>query len=100
MISNSQFCISMQFSSIWPIDRTLSDTTTPGQSGPGSDGNKGVLCISQSSSIAGALPSDCLVSYLVYSTVPAEWANKIKEIMDYNFLILGVSQLLKQSGGL
>ena len=25
--------------------RTLSGTTTPGQSGPGSDGNVGVLCI-------------------------------------------------------
>ena len=36
----------------------------PGQSGPGSDGNKGVLCISQSSSITGASPADCAVSYL------------------------------------
>ena len=27
--------ISSQFSSIWPIDRTLSAATTPGQSGPG-----------------------------------------------------------------
>ena len=31
-----QFSISTQFISIWPIDRTLSDATTPGQSGPGS----------------------------------------------------------------
>ena len=30
---------------------------------PGSDGNKGVLRITQSSSITGASPSDCLVSY-------------------------------------
>ena len=29
----------------------LSDDTSPGQSGPGSDDNEGVLCISQSSSI-------------------------------------------------
>ena len=80
-----QFSISTQFSSIWPIDRTLSGSTTLGQIGPGSDGNEGVLCIHQSSSITGMTPSDCLVSYpedseegfypsaevqLVYSTVP------------------------------
>ena len=40
-----QFNIGMQFSSIWPIDRTLSGTTTLGQSGLGSDGNEGVLHI-------------------------------------------------------
>ena len=40
-----QFIISIQFSSIWPIDRTLSSATIPGQSGPGSDGNEGVLRI-------------------------------------------------------
>ena len=49
-------------SSIWTIDRTLLDATTPGQSGTGSNGNKGVLCIPQSSNITGALPSD-FVSY-------------------------------------
>ena len=52
----------MQFSSIWPIDRTLSGTTTLDQSGPGSNGNEGVLCIPQSFSITGASPSDCFVS--------------------------------------
>ena len=31
----------MQFSSVWPI----SGATTPGHSGPVSDGNDGVLCI-------------------------------------------------------
>ena len=31
----------MQFSSIWPTDRTLSGATTPGQSRPGSDGDEG-----------------------------------------------------------
>ena len=41
---------------------TLSGSSTPGQSGPGSDGNKGVLCIPQSSSITDASPSDCFVS--------------------------------------
>ena len=52
-----------QFSFIRPIDKTLSSATTRGLSGPGSDGNKGVLHIPQSSSITGASPSDCLVSY-------------------------------------
>ena len=33
------------------------------QSGPGSDGNEGVFCIPQSSSITGATLSDCLMSY-------------------------------------
>ena len=48
--------------SIWPIDRTLSGIISPGQSGPGSNGNEGVLDIIQSSR-AGASPSDCLGSY-------------------------------------
>ena len=66
----------------------LSSATTPGQSGPCSDGNEGVLCIPQSSSITEASPSDCLVSYpghleesytstemqLVYSAALVDWA--------------------------
>ena len=68
----------------------LSGATTPGQSGPGSDGNEGVLRIPQSSNTAGTSPSDCLVSYQhtrwgggsypsadvqsVYSKAPADWA--------------------------
>ena len=48
--------------SIWPIGRTLSDVTTPGQSGR--DCNEGVLRITQSSSISEASPSDCLMIYL------------------------------------
>ena len=46
-----------------PYIRPLSGATTPDQSGPGSDGNKGVLRIAQSTSITGTSPSDCLVSY-------------------------------------
>ena len=61
------FSISMHFSSIWPIDRILSGATTPGQSGPGSDGSERVLCIPQSSRNTGISPSDCLVSYLGHS---------------------------------
>ena len=61
----------------------------PGQSGPGSNGNEGVLCIPQIPSITGTPPSDCLMLYLghslggscpsaemqsVYSTAPADRA--------------------------
>ena len=73
-----QCSISTEFSSMWPIDRTLSDTTNQDKSEPGSDGNEGVLHIFQSSSITGTLPSDCFVSYpsaeiqSVYSTAPAD----------------------------
>ena len=83
-----KFCISTQFSSIWPINRILSGATTPGQSGPGSNGNKEGLCFPQSSSITGTSPSDSLVSYpghslgrsytsaevySEYSTAPVHW---------------------------
>ena len=78
-----------RFSSIWPRDRPLSGAASPGQSGPLSDGNKGILGLLQSSSITEASPSDCLVSYpghslgmsypsvemqSVYSTSLANWA--------------------------
>ena len=52
-----------QFSPIWPIDRALSGTTSPGQSWSENNGNEGVLCIPQSSSITVTSPSDCLLSY-------------------------------------
>ena len=78
----------MSNSYIWPIDRTLSGATTLGLSGLRSDGNEGILCISQSSNIIEALLSDCLVLYAghslgeshlsaemqsVYSTTPTDW---------------------------
>ena len=63
-----QFSIT-EFSTVWPIYRTLSGATTPGLCGFKSDGNKGVLRILQSSSITGASPSDCLVSYPRHSLV-------------------------------
>ena len=50
----------MSNTSIWPID--LSGATTLGHSGPGSNVNKGVLHIPQSSEI-GTSPSDDFVSY-------------------------------------
>ena len=58
-----QFCISIQFSSIWPIDRTLLVATTPAQSEPVSDSNEGVLFFFQSSSNYGTSPAYCFVSY-------------------------------------
>ena len=63
LIQTIQFSISTQFSSIWLIDRTLSGVTTPGYSGPESDGNEGVFHIPQSSSITGTSSSDFLVPY-------------------------------------
>ena len=99
-----QFSISTQFSSIWSIDRALSGSTTPGQSGHGSNGNEGVLCIPQSSSITGASPSDCFVSYLghslgegfypsaekqsVYSTAPADGTVYFQGSIEFFFLIV------------
>ena len=64
-----QFSKSTQFSSIWPVDRTLSGATTLGQSGPGSDSNEEVLRISQSSIITGTSPSDSLELYYEHSLV-------------------------------
>ena len=63
LIQTIHFSLSMQFNSIQPIDRALSGATIPGQSGPGSYGNEGVLHIPQSPSITETSPSDCLVSY-------------------------------------
>ena len=86
------FSINTQYSSIWPIDKTLSGDTIPVQSRPESDGNKGLLCIPRNPSITGTSPSDCLESYpghplvgesypstdrqLVYSIARADRANK------------------------
>ena len=50
------------------MDRTLSGATTPDKSGPGSDGNEGVLRIPQISRITGTPPSVCLVSYPGHSS--------------------------------
>ena len=54
MSKTVQFSISTEFSSIWPIDKTLLGATTSGHSQPESDGNEGLLFIPQSSSITEA----------------------------------------------
>ena len=50
-------------SSIWTINRTLSGATTAGQRVAGSDGNEGIFCFLQISSITENSSSDCFVSY-------------------------------------
>ena len=89
LVQRIQFAISTLFSSILPIDMTLSGATTPGQRGPVSEGNEGALRNPQSSRITEASSSDCLVSYpwhtlgesypfaeikSVYSTAPTDLA--------------------------
>ena len=83
-----------------------SGATTPGQSGPGSNGNEGVFRILESSSITGTSPSDCLVSYpghslggvlplyggavgLFYSIPGANWAIEILFYMIDSMLFSG-----------
>ena len=56
----------MSNSSIWPMDKNLTGTTTQDNSGPGSNTNEETLPIPQSSRI-GSLPSDCLVSNVGHS---------------------------------
>ena len=82
------FCMSTQFTSIWPIERTLLGSTSPGQCGHWCDGNQGVLSITLHSCITDASSLDRLVSIQdirggeflpceeiqsVYSITPADW---------------------------
>ena len=62
-----QFRVGALIFSIWPIDRILSDATPPGQIGPRSNGNEGVLHIPQCSSITEISTSNCLISCPVHS---------------------------------
>ena len=55
------FSINTQFTSILPIDRSLSNTTAPGLSGPKTDGNERLLSFSRIFSLTGTSPSDCLL---------------------------------------
>ena len=64
-----QFTISIKFSSIWAIDRTLSGTSTPNQKVPGSGVNEGVVYIPQISSITETFPSDCQVFSIISRTL-------------------------------
>ena len=101
------FALSLNLKKFYLTHRTLSGATTPGQRGSGSDGNKGVLHIPESSSIAGASQSDCLISYTVsslgefylsaemqsmYSTTPTDSAKLWLFIKSCIFLIISVEQ--------
>ena len=85
-----RFNISTQFSSIPPIDKTLSGATTPGYSVPRSNGSEGVLRIPPKHSwkhtirlfsvisrilIVVSYPSEEMKS--VYFTTPSDWDKKI-----------------------
>ena len=60
-----QFCISTQFSSIWPID----SATTPEQSGPGSDGFGWLFGFYGISILVGYLTPNSVYIYIyIYST--------------------------------
>ena len=68
-----QFSIGTQFSSIWPIDSTLSGATALGLSEPGSDGNgEG----SQSFSITETSLLGCLGSSVVMPQTILPWRNR------------------------
>ena len=79
LFQRTQFSINTQFkcknsklskprwSSIWPIDNTLSGVTTLSQPGSGSDDSDWVFSIPQRSSNTRTSPSDCLVSYPLHS---------------------------------
>ena len=58
-----QFSISTLCSFVRPIDRALLGATTPGQSGPGSDGNEGVIRIPPQLQPYWNLIIRCLVLY-------------------------------------
>ena len=100
-----QFSIRTQFSSIWPIDRTLSGTTSLGQNGPESNG------ISQNFSITGTSSSNCLVSYpghsvgwsypsaemqSVYSTAPVDWGIDWEEKITIRIVVCVNGQTRKE----
>ena len=83
----TQFSISTQFSSILPIDWTLSGATTPDQSRPGNDENKWGNAQSQNPSITGASPSDWLVSLQDThwgSINPLYWCNQCIQLHQPN----------------
>ena len=85
----------MSKSSVCPINRTLSGAITLGHSGPRSDVNKRVLCVSQSSSITRASPSDCLVLYTghsgeSFSTAQPAWPSGTLAVRLFTVLALPI----------
>ena len=68
---------------IWPIDGTLTSTTTQDQSGPGSNGNERVLYITQSSRI-GASPSYAVQCH----TQDTHWGGSLTPLRGGDWYIL------------
>ena len=88
--------------SIFPIDRTLSGTTTPGQSGPGINFIERILHIPQISE-AEASPSNGLISYpghsLVMGSYPSVEMNSMYSTAPTNWAVeKGVWQFLTNAG--
>ena len=95
--------VSTQLSSIWPIDKTLSNANTPAKSWPGSDENEGLLHIPQISSINRTSPSDYLVLYpeqsllgksypsagvqFVYSIALVDWAKNMERFTSLRVIL-------------
>ena len=92
------FSVSHLFVHSLNVKQFLSGAATSGLSGPESNGNEGVLRISQNSRITGVSPSDCLMSFsdtswrgsylsaempLVYSPSLANWAKVILNATSY-----------------
>ena len=89
----------------------LSGATTPGQSGPGSNGNEEALPIPKSSCITEALPSDCLMLYhghslresyfsaemqSMYSTIPGDGTTLIGGVLSLYRDVIGVFRTPKR----
>ena len=94
------FGVSTQFSSIWPIDRTLSGVTTPIQCRPESDDSERVLRIPQSFSITEASPSGFLVSYPGHSLGRTYLSAEVQSVYSTTRatgLLKGLDPNLKQS---
>ena len=58
---------------------SATDATTPGPSEPGSNGNEGVLCIPQISSVTGTSPSDCLVGSYPFAEVQSVYSTALAD---------------------
>ena len=70
--------------SLWPIDRSLSIATTPGESRAGRNDNEGVYCIPQNLDITGTSPSDyleLLPGYTLEESYPSRDARDVMVIV-------------------
>ena len=87
------------FCSIWPINRTLSDSTTPGQTGPGSNDNKRVLLVPQISKDVASSEKDLMSNpgtrwWGSYPCAEMQSVNSIAEAgrVEMNFEIMAMKE--------